>query len=81
MPTAVPLPFLDPCHFLRESDETLYLCSAGLKWAGKGTTISSSELQWLIPWLLKGQTFTLMIVNVLSSESHTLPFLTFPISQ
>lgn len=85
MPAAVPLPSLDPCHFLREVK--LYFCSAGLKWAGRGrerdSHLSSSEIQWLIPRLLKGQTFMLINVNALSSESqvtHSLS-LTFPISQ
>lgn len=85
MPAAVPLPSLDPCHFLREVK--LYFCSADLKWAGRGrerdSYLSSSEIQWLIPRLLKGQTFMLINVNALSSESqatHSLS-LTFPISQ
>ena len=84
MPAAVPLPLLLGSLPLPQGAETLPLfCwpEVGRKGAGKGTTISSSELQWLIPRLLKGQTFMLMTVNVLSSESHTLPFLTFPISQ
>lgn len=80
MPAAVSLPLLDLCHFLREAKP--YLCSDGLKWAGRGqrrnNQVSSSALQWLIPRLLKGQTFMLMNVNALSSESHTLPFPNLP---
>lgn len=34
MPAAVPLPPLDPCHFLWEAK--LHLCSAGQKQAGLG---------------------------------------------
>ena len=83
LPAAVPVLLLDPCHFLRGVETLTLFCwpEVGRNGAGKGTTISSSELQWLISRLLKGQTFVLMIVNALSSESHTLPFLTFPISQ
>lgn len=43
MPAEVPLPPLDPCHFLREVK--LRLCSdVGRERAEKGTAISSSEL-------------------------------------
>lgn len=50
----------------------------GREGAGEGTTISRSELQWLISRLLKGQTFMLMTIGALSSESHILPFPDLP---
>lgn len=45
MPAAVPLPSLDPCHFLREAklplrEAKLPLHYAGLKWERKGKIIS-----------------------------------------
>ena len=38
----------------------------------------NSVLQWLIPRLLKGQTFMLMNVNALSFQNHILPFSNLP---